>query len=84
MSSNLRIVKICAFCKQEFIARKTTAEICSDPCAKRFYKEKKRLEEMAQANLKMEIQRWPGAFVVEAVGAIGKGGFGMDEEEALV
>src|ERR1700760_2824773 len=37
MSSNLRIVKMCAFCKQEFIARKTTTETCSDPCAKRFY-----------------------------------------------
>ena len=29
MSSNLRVVKICAFCKQEFIARKTTTETCS-------------------------------------------------------
>lgn|GEM_PF-4456194 len=30
---NLRIVKICAYCKQGFIARKTTTQTCSDPCA---------------------------------------------------
>jgi len=42
MSSNLRIVKICEYCKQEFIARTTVTQCCSDPCAKRFYKVKQR------------------------------------------
>jgi hypothetical protein len=35
MSSNLRIVKICEYCKQEFIARTTVTQCCSDACAKR-------------------------------------------------
>jgi hypothetical protein len=48
MSSNLRIVKICAFCKQEFIAGKTTTETCSDSCAKRLYK--LRIREKAKPN----------------------------------
>jgi hypothetical protein len=38
MSSDMRIIKVCEYCKQEFIARKTTSQTCSDPCAKRLYK----------------------------------------------
>jgi hypothetical protein len=51
MSSNLRSVKICAFCKQEFIARKTTTETCSGPCAKRFYRVKQRERAIRRAKI---------------------------------
>jgi hypothetical protein len=65
MSSNLRIVKICAYCKQEFIARKTTTETCSDPCAKRFYKVKQREKAISRAKLETEARRKPEAFITE-------------------
>lgn len=63
MSSKIRIVKVCKSCGREFEARTTVTDCCSDPCAKRFYKEKKRLEKVEQANLKTEIQRRPGVFI---------------------
>jgi DNA-binding transcriptional regulator YiaG len=65
MSSNLRIVKICAFCKQEFIARKTTTETCSDPCAKRFYKVKQREKAISRAKMETMVKTKPEAFITE-------------------
>jgi excisionase family DNA binding protein len=65
VSSNLRIVKICAYCKQEFIARKTTTETCSDPCAKRFYKVKQRDKAIQRAELETVVKREPKAFITE-------------------
>jgi excisionase family DNA binding protein len=65
MSSNLRIVKICAFCKQEFIAKKITTETCSDPCAKRFYKVKQREKAISRAVAETMVKRKPLAFVSE-------------------
>ena len=65
MSSNIRIVKACKFCKREFIAKTTVTQCCSDACAKRLYKLKKRNEAISQANLKTEIIRKPKAFVTE-------------------
>jgi len=65
MSSNLRIVKICAFCKQEFIARKTTTETCSDPCAKRFYKVKQREKAIQRVEMERMVKRKPEAFITE-------------------
>jgi excisionase family DNA binding protein len=65
MSSNLRIVKICAFCKQEFIAKKTTTETCSDPCAKRLYKVKQREKAISRAKMETEARRKPEAFITE-------------------
>lgn len=65
MSSNIGIVKTCEFCNNEFIAKKTTTQCCSDPCAKRFYKLKKRNDKIAQAQLKIEIKRKPKLFYTE-------------------
>ena len=65
MSSNLRIVKICAFCKQEFIARKTTSETCSDSCAKRFYKVKKSGKAIERVEVEMMVKREARAFITE-------------------
>jgi hypothetical protein len=65
MSSNMRIVRICEFCKQEFIAKTTVTQCCSDDCAKRLYKQKKRNEKINQANLKNEIKQKPKVFITE-------------------
>ena len=65
MSSNLRIVKICAYCKQEFIARKTTTETCSDACAKRFYKVKQREKAIQRAEVETMVKREAKTFTTE-------------------
>jgi hypothetical protein len=61
----MRIIKICAYCKQEFITRKTTTETCSDPCAKRLYKLRLREQGISRAKLETMIKRKPEAFVTE-------------------
>lgn len=65
MSSNMKILKTCEYCKQEFIARKTTSKTCSDDCAKRLYKLKQRNSKIQQAEIKEEIKRKPKTFVTE-------------------
>jgi excisionase family DNA binding protein len=65
MSSNWRIVKICAYCEQEFIARKTTTETCSDPCAKRLYKVKLRERAVQRAEAETMVKREPKTFITE-------------------
>src|SRR5881394_3018916 len=65
MSSNMRILKICEYCKNEFIAKKTTSKTCCDGCAKRLYKLNQRNSKIAQAELKTEIKRSPTAFIAE-------------------
>jgi excisionase family DNA binding protein len=61
----MRIIKVCAYCKQEFIARKTTTETCSDPCAKRFYKLREREKAINQAEVETMVKRKPEAFITE-------------------
>ena len=65
MSSKLRIVKICASCNQEFVARKTTSQTCSDACAKRFYKVKQREKAIHRAEAKTMVNREPKAYITE-------------------
>ncbi len=65
MSSNIKVLKICEYCRNEFVAKKTTSKTCSDICAKRFYKLKQRNSKIAQAELKTEIKRRPSAFKTE-------------------
>lgn len=65
MSSNIRIVKSCQFCKKKFTAKTTVTQCCSDDCAKRFYKLRKRNEKVLQANLKTEIITKPKAYITE-------------------
>ncbi len=49
MSSNIRISMICQHCGQEFVAKTTVTKFCSDNCAKRNYKKRKREEKIQQA-----------------------------------
>jgi excisionase family DNA binding protein len=66
MSSNLRIIKLCEYCKQEFIARKTTSQTCSDACAKRLYKLRLREKAISRAKIETMVKRKPEAFITEA------------------
>lgn len=61
----MRILKICEYCKNEFIAKKTTSKTCSDDCAKRLYKLNQRNKKIHQAELKTEIKREPRAYIKE-------------------
>jgi hypothetical protein len=65
MSSNMRILKVCEYCKNEFIAKKTTSKTCSDDCAKRLYKLIQRNKKIVQAELQTEIKRSSKAFIAE-------------------
>jgi len=65
MSGNLKIVKVCEVCKQEFIARKTTSQTCSDPCAKRLYKLRQREKAIGRVEIETMVKRRAEAFVTE-------------------
>ncbi len=46
MSSNIRIKKICQHCGDLFTAKTTVTKFCSDDCAKKAYKKRKKDEEI--------------------------------------
>ncbi|MVM35411.1 helix-turn-helix domain-containing protein [Spirosoma sp. HMF4905] len=59
MSSNIRIIRICQQCGNEFEARKTTSKTCSDACAKKAYKARQRsgkVEVSDQQTLQIKIK----------------------------
>jgi len=58
MSSNIRIEKTCQFCGNPFIAKTTVTQYCSDNCAKRAYKKRKRDEKLAKT-IEQENNRNP-------------------------
>ena len=64
MSSNIRIDSYCEYCSEPFIAKTTVTRFCSDVCAKKSYKERKRnekirlsMELIAQLNLKKQKEK---------------------------
>ena len=65
MSSNMQIIKVCEWCMQEFIARKTTSQTCSDACAKRLYKRREREKAISRAKMETEVKRKPNAYITE-------------------
>lgn len=56
MSSNIRLQKTCQFCGEIFTAKTTVTLFCSDDCAKRAYKKRKR-DEKINAAVKQETER---------------------------
>ncbi len=54
MSSNIRINKVCQYCRSEFVAKTTVTKFCSDSCAKRAYKLRIRNEKLEEAIKKTE------------------------------
>ena len=60
MSSNIEIERICQHCNKDFIAKTTVTRYCSDDCAKRAYKVRKRDEKISIAKSETEsIRRKP-------------------------
>ena len=50
MNSNFEIQKICKHCGKEFTAKTTVTRYCSDVCAKRAYKARKKAEKIEKNN----------------------------------
>jgi excisionase family DNA binding protein len=65
MSSNMKILKTCEYCKNEFIAKKTTTKTCSHWCDQRLYKLNLRNDKIAQAEIKEEIKQKPKLLITE-------------------
>jgi len=55
MSSNIQVQRICQYCGNEFTARTTVTQYCSDTCSKRAYKARLRAGNVEQSN--KETQR---------------------------
>lgn len=49
ISSNIRLQKTCQHCGNRFTAKTTVTQFCSDTCAKRAYKQRKRNEKIEVA-----------------------------------
>ena len=49
MSSNISIIKICEYCRQEFTAKKVTSRCCSHRCNSQLYKQTLREEKVKTA-----------------------------------
>ncbi|RYZ22089.1 MAG: DNA-binding protein [Chitinophagaceae bacterium] len=56
MSSNIRVQRICEFCEKQFTARTTVTRCCSDACAKRMYKRRKRDEKITVSEVKVLVE----------------------------
>lgn len=54
MSSNIKVQRICQHCGTEFTARTTVTRHCSDVCAKRAYKVRKRAEKVELSDKETE------------------------------
>ena len=65
MSSNMHILKVCEYCKKDFIAKKTTSACCSDNCAKRLYKDRKRDEKIKLVEVETKSKKILSAGIVE-------------------
>ena len=55
MSSNIQVQRVCQYCGNDFTARTTVTQFCSDTCSKRAWKEKRRAEKIEASN--KETQR---------------------------
>lgn len=55
MSSNIRINRICSYCKQTFVAKTFTTKYCSHTCNQRDYKKKAKEEKLRQSKEEFSI-----------------------------
>ncbi len=54
MSSNIRVLRICEHCGEEFIAKTTVTRFCGDRCAKAAYKARQKEEKIEKSNKETE------------------------------
>lgn len=66
MSSNIKITRICEFCKNEFTARTTKTLYCSLRCGSRAYKSRVRESKITDSNKQTEIAKNPNLEIVKA------------------
>lgn len=57
MSSNISIQKVCEYCGKDFTAKTTVTRCCSDDCAKKAYKARKRAEMINNAIEVVEVKK---------------------------
>jgi excisionase family DNA binding protein len=57
MSSNIKIIRICEFCRKEFTARTTVTRCCSDHCSKRRWKQEQKEKKIEQSNVETQLIR---------------------------
>ncbi len=50
MSSNIKVRRICQYCKQEFTARTTVTRYCSHSCNRKAYKQRKRFDKIESSD----------------------------------
>ena len=55
MSSNIRIEKTCLYCGETFIAKTTVTKHCSNNCAKKAYKKRKRQEKLQTVDISPSV-----------------------------
>ena len=56
---------MCEYCKNDFIAKKTTIACCSDNCAKHLYKTRKRDEKIKIAEVETTSKKMLSVAVIE-------------------
>ncbi|MGC4128698.1 MAG: helix-turn-helix domain-containing protein [Bergeyella sp.] len=52
----MEVTKICQFCGNKFVAKKTTTRCCSHICTQKLYKQRKRDEKIRDSNKEFEVQ----------------------------
>ncbi|MDV2493895.1 hypothetical protein CMV01_14330 [Elizabethkingia anophelis] len=52
----MEVDKICQFCGNKFVAKKTTTKCCSDDCSKKLYKQRKKEEKISRSNKEFDTQ----------------------------
>jgi len=53
----MEIVKICEYCKKDFLSKKTTSQCCSPNCSKRFYALKQKNAKIATVMQETALKR---------------------------
>ena len=56
MTSYIRLRKVCQHCGNDFTAKTTVTKYCGDNCAKRAYKERKKIEKIKASNIEATAQ----------------------------
>lgn len=67
MSSNLKLLKICEFCSNDFYAGKTTTRFCSNRCSSLNYKEKVRVKKHQFAKKEFKFKKLESSEEVVAI-----------------
>lgn len=65
MSTNIKITRVCEFCKNEFVAKTTKTQYCSLKCSSRAYKARTRQSKIDESNRLTEIAKNPHLEIIK-------------------